>query len=141
MTAATPIAAAAPIPAACSAVSLEAGLVLIGGLVACIADMPLTVAGFVALEVAECLRAALRHRTMVAMSRIVPVIDVAIEAVRPMEPRTGPDEDPVRKPIRAVVAVRSTVIRRIVEVAVRAYGCYSNADHYLRRRSRKRAGA
>src|ERR1700722_8006749 len=70
----------------------------------------------------------LRHWTFVAMVRMEPVIDVATEVGRAMEPRASANENTTGKPFRAVVAVGSTGIRRNVIVSVRADRSHSNFD-------------
>ena len=62
---------------------------------------------------------------MRTLAKLVPVIgmvvivDVAVEVFRAMVPRACTDEDATEEPVRAVVTVRSAVVRWIVEVAVR----------------------
>jgi hypothetical protein len=82
----------------------------------------------ISMEVVEALRPALRHRSSVTVMRIKPVIDMSVKAVRAVKPRTCSKKYPTNKPIRPVVAVRSTVIRGIVEVSVRTHG--SDSDVY-----------
>ena len=94
----------------------------------------------VCLEVVEALRPALRHRSIVTVTRIKPVIDMSVKAVRAMKPRACSNKHPANKPIRPVVAVRSTVIWGIVEVSVRTHGSrtdvYANRNLSLRHRCR-----
>ena len=85
------------------------------------------VARFICREVIEALRTTLRNRSVVAVSGIVTIVYVTIEMVMTVEPGTRADEDSARKPVRAVVPVGSAVIRRIVEVAVRA----NRSDTYV----------
>jgi len=95
---------------------------------ASVADVASPISRFVGLEVVEALRPALRHWSSVTVMRIKPVIDMSVEAVMAMEPRACSNKDPANKPIRPVVAVRSTVIGLIVEVSVRTHG--SRSDVY-----------
>ena len=78
----------------------------------------------------------------IAASGIEMVVYVAVEVVTAMKPRTGANEHATRKPFRAVIAVRSTIIRRVVIVTVRAVRSRSNvnadADLGLRFRSDRR---
>jgi hypothetical protein len=94
----------------------------------------------VCLEVVEALRPALRDRSSVAVMRIKPVIDMSVKTVRAVKPRTCSKKHSANKPIRPVVAVRSTVIWGIVEVSVRTHGSwsdvYSNGNLSLRHRCR-----
>src|SRR5579875_2290217 len=82
------------------------------------ADMASSVARFVAMKPIEWPFAALWERTSVSIMRIPAIIDVPVEAVGTVEPRTGANEDASDKPIGPIVAVRSAVVRRIVEVAI-----------------------
>jgi hypothetical protein len=98
-----------------------------------VASIAAPVASFVSVEVVETFLPAARHRPMVAVMRVKTVVDVAVEAVRTVEPGSGSEKHPAVKPIGAIVAVGRTVIRSIVEVAIGADGFYSNADADLGR--------
>ena len=87
----------------------------------------------VCTKTAESLLPAFWHRSVVAVMRIVALVDVAIKAVRPMEPGAGPDEYSSSEPIRTIVAIGCTVIRSIREVAVGTHGSYPDVDRHLRR--------
>jgi hypothetical protein len=58
---------------------------------------------------------------------IVAVIYVTVEMLVAVEPGSRADEDSARIPVGAVVPIGSAVIRRIVEIAVRAY----RSDTYI----------
>ena len=58
-------------------------------------------------------------RAMVAMAKIKMVVNVAVEARRSMKPRPGSDKHAPGKPLRPVVAVRRTIVRRNFIVSVR----------------------
>src|ERR1017187_2964584 len=92
----------------------------------------------VCLEVVEALGPALRQRSSVTVMRIKPVVDMSVKAVMAVKPRASYKKHPAHKPIRPVVAVRSTVIWGIVEVPVRAHGnrsdVYANLNLGLRHR-------
>jgi hypothetical protein len=96
-----------------------------------VTDVALSVPRLIGVEVGESLFPTLRHRSMVSVMRIEAVVDVAIEPVGSMKPWSSPDEQSATEPIRSIVAVGSAVIRRIVEVAVRAHGRYSDANGNL----------
>jgi hypothetical protein len=66
----------------------------------------------------------------IAALRIVTVIYVALELGMPVEPGAGANEHPIGKPFRTVVAIRSTFIRSVVIVTVRAFrrDSYVDAD-------------
>jgi hypothetical protein len=81
---------------------------------------------FISVEMVEALRPAIRQRSSVTVMRIEPVIDMSVKAVRTVKPRACPKKHPTNKPIRPVVAVRSAVIRSIVEVSVRTHGSWSD---------------
>jgi hypothetical protein len=101
------------------------------GFMAGIAYVASPVARLVSLEVVEALGAALRERSCVTMMRIIAVVDVAEKAVGAVKPGASSKKHPANKPIRAIVAVRSTVIWGIVEVSVRTHR--SHADVYADR--------
>jgi hypothetical protein len=85
----------------------------------------------IALEVVELLRATSWKRSAVAIARIIPVIYVPIETMRPMEPWPCSDKHASVKPIRPIVPIRSAVIRLIVEVPVRAIRRNADPDNNL----------
>jgi hypothetical protein len=62
-----------------------------------------------------------RHRSVIAMTVIEVMIDMAIEMIGAMEPRSSSNEHTARKPFRTVISVRRAVVRRNFVVAVRAY--------------------
>jgi len=117
-----------------AAASLESSSVLPAAIMTGISNVALAVPRLVRVEVVECPLPAFRHRSYITMTRIVAVIDVAIEAMMTMEPRPSPNENAANEPIRPIIAVRSTVIRRIVEIPVWAHRRDSNADGNLSRR-------
>ena len=80
------------------------------------------------------------HRTFVPMVWMEVVIYVTFEVLVAMKPRAGANEDTPSKPFRAVVAVRSTGVRRDVIVAVRADRGRPNADSDLSIHFRSRHG-
>ena len=84
----------------------EAAAVLVGGLVAGVADMALEIVRFVAVEVVEGVLAAVGKWAVVAMMRVVAVVDVTVKPAGAVEPGTRSDEDAAVEPVRAVVAVR-----------------------------------
>jgi hypothetical protein len=65
--------------------------------------------------------------------RIVAVINVTVEAVRPMKPGPGADENSASEPIRTVVPIGGAVIGRVIEVPVWAYWRRPNLNDYLSR--------
>jgi hypothetical protein len=108
---------------------------------ASIAYVASPISRLVCLEVVEALRPALRHRSSVTVMRIKPVIDMSVKAAMAVKPRTCSKKHPANKPIRPIVAVRSTVIWGIVEVSVRTHGSWSDvyAHRNLSLRHRCRA--
>ena len=84
------------------------------------------------MEVAERVLSAIRQRASVAVMGIKAVIDVAVEAVRTMEPGASSDEYATAEPLGPVVPVRSAVVWRVVVVAIRARGFGANVDRDLR---------
>jgi hypothetical protein len=86
------------------------------------------IARLVSVEVIKALRSALRQRSSVTVMRIIAVVDMAIKAVMAVKPGARSKKHPANKPIGSIVAVRSTVIGRVVEVSVRTHG--SRPDVY-----------
>jgi hypothetical protein len=95
---------------------------------ASIAYVASSIPRLVSLEVVEALRPPLRHRSSVTVMRIIAVVDMAVKAVRAVKPGASSKKHPANKPIGAIVAVGSTVIRGIIEVPVRTHG--GHADVY-----------
>src|ERR1700690_3638537 len=89
----------------------------------------------VAMEVVEGCLPATRQRPVITVMRVVAVIDMAEEPTRTVEPGSSSQKQSADKPVRPVIAVRSAVVRSIVEVSVGAYGgCpYVYANGNLRR--------
>jgi hypothetical protein len=70
----------------------------------------------------------------VALTKVEAMINVSIETIRAVEPRSCPDEYTAREPLRTIVAVWSAVIRRDFIVSVRTNRRFSDAHGNLRRR-------
>ena len=102
--------------------------VLAAGIVAGRADMPLAIAGLIALEVVERLRSPRGQRAMVAVVRVKAIVYVAVKAMMTMKPGTGSNEEPSDKPVGAIVSIRCTVVGRIVEIPIGTGRRHSNAD-------------
>jgi hypothetical protein len=83
-----------------------------------IAYVAMSVVCFVGVEVVEPLVAMLGHWSVIAVTGIVAVIDVAVETVGTVEPGTGADEESPGEPIRAVVAVRRAIIRCVIKISI-----------------------
>jgi hypothetical protein len=113
--------------------TLKSRTVFTSPIMACVAYVTLPIPRFVRMKVAERLFSALRHRSCVTVMRIVAVIDVAVEAARTMEPWAGSNEKTANEPIRPIVAIRSTVIRGIVEIPIRSHRRRPNANGNLSR--------
>jgi hypothetical protein len=94
----------------------------------------------VRLKVVEALRPVLRQWSSVTVMRIVAVVDRSVKAVRAVKPGACSNKQPARKPIRPIVAVRSAVVRGVVEIAVRTLRSHSDvyANGNLSRRPRCR---
>jgi hypothetical protein len=107
---------------------------------ACLTYVASPISRLVCLKVVEGLGAARRERPNVTVMRIKAVVDMAVKASRAVKPRACSKKHPTNKPIRPVVAVRSTVIWGIVEVSVRTHGSrsdiYANGNLRLRHRCR-----
>jgi len=72
--------------------------------------------------------AACWKSSMITLTKIEMMIDVPVEMLWPVVPRTGADEDTTREPFRAVIAVRSAIVRRNLVIPVRANRRFSDAD-------------
>ena len=97
-----------------------------------------SIAHFISMEVSggpamTCVSpvAPIRHFAVIAVMRVEMIIYVAMKIARAVEPPASADEGAVIKPFRAVVAIRSTGIRSVVEVTVGAYWGRSDVDAYL----------
>jgi hypothetical protein len=86
---------------------------------------------FVSVEVIEGPLSTLRMWTNVTVMWIETVIDVAVKVVATMEPGAGSDEHAAVKPLGPIVAVWSAVVRRVVVVAIRTSGFWSDIDRDL----------
>src|SRR5579863_207334 len=80
----------------------------------------------ISLEVVEALRPALRQRSNVTVMRIKAIVDMAVKAVTAVKPGTRSNKYPANKPVGPIVSVRSTVIRGVVEIPIRAHGSHSD---------------
>ena len=89
----------------------------------------------VAMEVVERCLPATRQRSVITVMRVVAVINMSEEPTRTVEPGPSSQKDSADKPVRPVIAVRSAVVRSVVEVSVGAHGgCpYVYANGNLRR--------
>jgi hypothetical protein len=94
-------------------------------------NVSVPIPSLIALEVIELLRFTSRQRPVVPVARIIPVIYVPVEASMPMEPRPCTDKHASIKPIRPVIPIRSAIIRRIVEVPIRAIRRNADPDNNL----------
>jgi hypothetical protein len=105
---------------------------------ASVAYMASTIPSLISLEVVKALRSSLRQRSSVTMMRVKAVVDVAEKAARAVKPGASSKEHPANKPVGPIVAIRSTVIRLIVEIPVRAHGgranVYANRNLAVRHR-------
>jgi hypothetical protein len=115
------------------------GGVFSGSVMAGVADVAMPVLRLVSVEMGERLFPAGREWSVVAVTRIVAVVDMAIKPVRTVKPWPGPDKHTPDKPIRPIVAIGSTLIGSKVEVAIGAHRCHPDVDGYLRRCTRKAA--
>ena len=113
--------------------SLKSSAVFTAPVMARVSYMTSPISRFVRMEVTERLFPALWHRSPVTMVGIVAIIDVAVEAMRAVEPRAGSEEDPADEPIRPIVAIRGTGIWGVIKVPVRANRRGSNVDGNLSR--------
>jgi hypothetical protein len=85
-----------------------------------------SISRLVGLEMIEALCPAFRHRSRITVMWIKAVVDVAVKAVRAVEPRAGSEKHPADKPIWPVISVRSAIVRGVVEIPVRTHGSHSD---------------
>jgi hypothetical protein len=106
-----------------------------------VTDVASSVPGLISLEMIEGPRSTLGQRAVVTMMRIETVVDMAVKAGTSVEPGASSNKHSANKPVGSIVAIRSTVIRLVVEVAVRAHRGHSNvyADGNLGWRNRRAA--
>ena len=102
-------------------------------IVAGIADVALPVPRLVGLKVIERPISSVWHWTGIAIARVVPVIDMAIESAAAVEPRTCANKYPTLEPVGAIVAIGRAVVRGIVVITVRTAWRHSYADRNLSR--------
>ncbi len=91
---------------------------------------------FVGLEMIKGGRTPIRHRSMVAVTRVITVIHVTYPTRRPVKPGPCTNKHAADKPIGAVVAIGSAGIRGVIKIAVRTDRRGANIDGYLSRRDR-----
>jgi hypothetical protein len=85
------------------------------------------------MKVIERLFASFRNGSVITATGIIAIINVAIKAARTAEPWPSSDEQAAAEPIGSIVAIRSTAIRRIVEVTVGTVWGHSDVDADLSR--------
>src|SRR5215469_9167054 len=89
-------------------------------------DISVPIAVFIAMEFAAMVPLAVftvvRERSAITAACVIAVIHMASEMFRSAIPRTRTDKHTAHEPLRPVVAVRRTVVRRVVEIAVGACG-------------------
>lgn len=75
-----------------------------------------------------------REGAAIAVVRVEIVVDVAVKSDWTVEPGSGAEEYSTHEPLRAVIAEGRALIRRVVEVAVRAdwLGAYLHVNTDLR---------
>jgi hypothetical protein len=71
---------------------------------------------------------ARRHWATIAMAEVESMIDVAVEVLLAVKPRSRADEYTAREPLRTIVAVWSASIGRRLVISVRAIWWYSDPD-------------
>jgi hypothetical protein len=96
-----------------------------------VAYVALPISRLVAVKMVELLFAAPRKRSVVTLTGVKAVVDVAIKAVGSVKPGASAKKHATNKPVGPIVAVRGTVIRSIVEVPVGAHRRHSDVDGNL----------
>jgi len=85
---------------------------------------------FVAIAFIETV-APVRISAAVAVTAIVMAVNVSPETFAAVVPGSGADEDAIGKPLGAVVAIGSALVRSVVEVSVGADGRWADLDGNL----------
>ena len=67
------------------------------------------------------MRTTFGKRSMITMTIVEVMIDMAVEVGGTMKPRSGPDEHPALEPFRPVIAIRRAIVGRNFIVAVGTY--------------------
>ena len=117
-----------------SAATVESGEgVFSAAIVATGSYVAFPIARFVCVEVVELPFSTARQGSIVAMMRVKAVVDVAVEPVRAVKPRTSAKKHPANKPVGPIVAIGGAVIWGIVKVPIRANGSHSDFDGNLGR--------
>ena len=75
-----------------AAATLSAGAVLIAASVVRLSDVASPIAGLIPIEMIEGASSTLRHRSVVAIARIVAIVYVTVEACATVVPGTSSDE-------------------------------------------------
>jgi hypothetical protein len=117
----------------------RAGSMFATTVMAGIAHMAIPVPRFVGVEIVVRLLPACGIGSVVSVTGIVVVVDVAIKSVGTVKPGASPDEYSPHEPIRAIVAIGCAVIRSEIVIAVRTHRCHPDVDGYLGGRTRKAA--
>jgi hypothetical protein len=76
--------------------------------------------------------AARWETTVISFTEIIVMIYMSVETLRSVEPGTGTDEYTALEPLRAVVAIGGTVVRRNLVVSVRTNRRGTDTDRNLR---------
>lgn len=113
--------------------ALGSGAVLALRAVTGIAHVTLTIATFVAVEVIEGLLATFGVGAGVTATRIVAIVNMAVEAAATVVPGASADEETAGEPVGAVVTIGSAVIRGVVVVPVGTGRLRSDVDGDLGR--------
>src|SRR5579872_7049790 len=71
------------------------------------------------------------HRAAVALAKVEMMVDMSVEMIRTVEPRSRSNEDPAGKPFRPIVAIWGAVVRRNLIVSIRTNRWLSDADGNL----------
>lgn len=116
---------------AAAASSRESTAVFPASVMAGVAGVASSIAGFVGVEMGEGPIATLGDGSSITVVRIPAVIDVAVEPTRTVEPGSGSNEKTAREPVGAIVAVWCAVVGSVIEVSVRADGRRSDIDGNL----------
>jgi hypothetical protein len=73
--------------------------------------------------------------TVVALAIVIVMIDMPVEVFSAVIPRSRTDEHASREPLRAIVSIRSAIVRRNLVITVRALWSHANTYRNLRLRA------
>ncbi len=90
------------------------------------------IVGLIGVKMIKRLFPMIWKRTVVAVMRVVPVVNVAIPPMGAVIPGSRSQENSANEPIRTIKAIRCAIIGSIVKIAIRAHRGHPYVDGNLR---------